>query len=401
MVERMRRAGQRTHRRLASVLAAAAPVRWGDTEYIADYSIGDPPQPAQAVVDTGSDLVWTQCMSCGSYYCFPQTLPRFNFSRSRTAYSVRCNGTLCTDAHEISGQCLGDTGVCAIIARYGAGDVGGFLGIEEFTFGSEKVTVAFGAMIASHLQPGSLNGASGLIGLGRGELSLVSQVSGGMFSYCLTPYFSDHVDTSHLFVGSSASMSGGYNTRGVITTVPFVANPKEDPYNTFYYLPLVGMTVGDARLIIPASAFDLRQVEPGLWAGGVIVDSGSPLTGLVDVAYEALSQELKRQLDGSLVTSPIDMLELCVTRGDVGKLVPPLVLHFSGGGDLALPAKNYWAPVDEGTACMVVFSTARVNLTMPMNETTVIGNYMQQDVHVLYDLGNGEISFQPAYCNSI
>ena len=31
-----------------------------------------------------------------------------------------------------------------------------------------------------------------------------------------------------------------------------------------------------------------------------------------------------------------------------------------------------------------------------MKETTIIGNYMQQDMHLLYDLGNGVLSFQPA-----
>ena len=31
-----------------------------------------------------------------------------------------------------------------------------------------------------------------------------------------------------------------------------------------------------------------------------------------------------------------------------------------------------------------------------MKETTIIGNYMQQDMHLLYYLGNGVLSFQPA-----
>jgi hypothetical protein len=402
MAERIRRAGERTHRRVASVFAVA-PVYWGGTEYVAEYSIGDPPQPTEAVVDTRSDLVWTQCTPCNSSYCFPQRLPQYNLSRSRTAHPVPCNGTLCAAAHEVEGRCSGDkNGACAIRARHDLGDVGGFLGVEEFTFGSEKVTVAFGLITTSDIDPG-FNGASGLVGLGRGALSLVSQLGGGKFSYCFTPYFKGHLNTSPLFVGSSANMSGGgNNTRGVITTVPFVASPKDEPFNILYYLPLVGMTVGEARLAIPSTAFDMRQVAPGVWAGGAIIDSGSPFTLLVDVAYEALKQEVSRQLDGSLVPSPApELVELCVASGDVGRLVPPLVLHFSGGGDLAVQAENYWAPVDQETACMVVLSAARVNLTMPMNETTVIGNYMQQNVHVLYDLGNGHISFQPADCNSI
>jgi hypothetical protein len=36
-----------------------------------------------------------------------------------------------------------------------------------------------------------------------------------------------------------------------------------------------------------------------------------------------------------------------------------------------------------------------------MNETTIIGNYMQQDMHLLYDLEKGMLSFQPADCSSM
>ncbi|RCV18780.1 hypothetical protein SETIT_3G330800v2 [Setaria italica] len=401
--ERLRRATERTHRRLASMMGGVtAPVHWaGATQYIAEYLIGDPPQRAEAIIDTGSNLVWTQCSLCRRTSCFHQNLPYYDPSQSSSVRAVACDDSACHFGSET--QCNGKA--CAVNTSYGAGDILGLLGTETFTFGSENVSLAFGCIDSNELTPGSLNNASGIIGLGRGNLSLVSQLGDTKFSYCLTPYFSDAVNTSHLFVGASADLSGG---GAPVTSVPFVKNPNDDLYGTFYFLPLAGITVGEAKLDVPAAAFDLREVAPGRWAG-TLIDSGAPFTRLVDVAYQALRAELARQLGDSVVPLPagVEGFDLCVAvaQGDAGKLVPPLVLHFGSGGgalsDLVVPPENYWAPVDEATACMVVFSAARPNATLPMNETTVIGNYMQQNMHLLYDLGNGVLSFQQADCSSM
>jgi hypothetical protein len=403
VVERMRRATERTHRRLVSMGGVTAPVHWaGSTQYIAEYLIGDPPQRAEAIIDTGSNLIWTQCSGCG-LSCFSQNLSYYDPSLSRTVRAVACNGTACALGSET--RCTRDRKQCGVLTAYGAGAIAGVLATETFTFGSENASLAFGCITGTELTPGSLNGASGIIGLGRGNLSLVSQLGDTKFSYCLTPYFSDAVNTSHLFVGASAAGligSGG----APVTSVPFVKNPTDDLYGTFYFLPLTGITVGEAKLDIPAAAFDLREVLPGKWAG-TLIDSGSPFTSLVDVAYQALRAELERQLGDSVVPPPAGTsgFDLCVAvaEGNADDLVPPLVLHFGSGGggnssDLVVPPENYWGPVDEATACMLVFSAGG---TLPSNETTIIGNYMHQNMHLLYDLGNGVLSFQPADCSSV
>jgi hypothetical protein len=257
------------------------------------------------------------------------------------------------------------------------------------------VSLAFGTIGAS-----TLTSASGIVGLGRGPLSQVSQLSETKFSYCLTPFFGDATNPSHLLVGASAAaLSGG---GAPVTSVPFVKNPKEYPFSTYYYLPLSGITVEKTKLDVAASAFDLREVKPGKWAG-TVVDTGAPFMSLVDEAYRALKTELEQQLGGSLVRPPkvvlSKRLELCVAQGDLARLVPPLVLRFGGGGEVVLPPENYWAPVGDETACMVVFSSAR-KASSPMNETTVIGSYMQQNMQLLYDLGKDVLSFQPANCSS-
>nr|TKW28821.1 hypothetical protein SEVIR_3G353400v2 [Setaria viridis] len=300
---------------------------------------------------------------------------RYDPSLSHAAQNLTCSNTACATSIGSATQCSCAGTECYVHTAYNAfEEIAGDLSTNEFTFGSEKVRLTFGTIDASTLTRGSLGGASGIIGLGRGPLSLVSQLSETKFSYCLMPFFSDATNPSHLLVGASAALSGG----APVTSVPFVKNSKEYPFSTYYYLTLAGIMMGKAKLDVPAAVFGLREVKPGRWAG-TVVDTGSPFMSLVDVAYRVLKAELEEQLGASLVRLPkviiSKRLELCVSQGDLARLVPPLVLQFGGGGEVVLPPENYWAPVGNETACMVVFSSAR-KASPPMNETTVIGGYM-------------------------
>ena len=53
-----------------------APVYVGDREFLMNLSIGTPVVPLVAIMDTGSDLIWTKCKPCT--YCFEQATPVFN-----------------------------------------------------------------------------------------------------------------------------------------------------------------------------------------------------------------------------------------------------------------------------------------------------------------------------------
>ena len=395
--ERVRRAIALSRQiNLASTRAAgaagggvSAPVHWATRQYIAEYMVGDPPQRAEALIDTGSNLIWTQCTACLRKVCVRQDLPYFNASASSSFAPVPCQDKAC--AGNYLHFCALD-GTCTFRVTYGAGGIIGFLGTDAFTFQSGGATLAFGCVSFTRFAaPDVLHGASGLIGLGRGRLSLASQTGAKRFSYCLTPYFHNNGASSHLFVGAAASLSGG----GPVMSMAFVESPKDYPYSTFYYLPLVGITVGETKLAIPSTAFDLQEVEEGFWEGGVIIDSGSPFTSLVEDAYEPLMGELARQLNGSLVPPPGEDdggMALCVARGDLDRVVPTLVLHFSGGADMALPPENYWAPLEKSTACMAI---VRGYLQ------SIIGNFQQQNMHILFDVGGGRLSFQNADCSTI
>ncbi|KAI5001301.1 hypothetical protein ZWY2020_025951 [Hordeum vulgare] len=380
VAERVQRAMASSRQRLASFADVSAPVHWNTSQYIAEYMIGSPPQRAEALIDTGSDLIWTQCSTCSQ--CVKQDLPYYNASKSNTFHPVSCNDALCEANQKHS--CRPD-GSCAFGAFYGAGDARGSIGTEVFTFQNGSGRLTFGCVNSLMISPGSLDGASGLIGLGRGPLSLVSQTGAKKFSYCHTPYLRSNATagaSSHLFVGTSASLSCG----SPVKSMSFVQGPKDYP---FYYVPLVGISVGQTRLSIPPTVFALK--ENGT-SGGVIVDSGSPTTALAHGAYGPLTKELRRQLNGSLVPPPADSgMELCVSVAKE-KTVPSMVFHFSGGADMVLPPENYWVPLDDSTSCMVMET---------INGMSIIGNFQLQNMHLLYDLAKDELSFQTADCSSL
>jgi hypothetical protein len=69
------------------------PVAAGDGEYLTQIAMGTPTQVVTAIVDTGSDLMWTQCLPCTS--CYAQSSPVFNPATSSTYQVVNCGNNLC------------------------------------------------------------------------------------------------------------------------------------------------------------------------------------------------------------------------------------------------------------------------------------------------------------------
>jgi hypothetical protein len=175
------------------------------------------------------------------------------------------------------------TGPCDYIYEYASlSYTSGTVAYETFTFaaldgssfGIEHITFGCG-------QYESLNGFAGidgLVGLGLGSLSLPSQlslVSGftDIFSYCLIPFGGTAANHSIFYFGVPET--------NISTYTPIYSNPP----STHYYVNVIGISVGDVLLNIPADFF-----YPTSSGGGIIFDSGTTLTLLVGIAYGAVVQ---------------------------------------------------------------------------------------------------------------
>lgn len=350
-------------------------------------AVGTPPLPYSAIIDTGSDLIWTQCQPCQQ--CYSQPSPIFNPSNSSSYRRLSCNSDLCSALPNPSCSDSDDS-TCAYSYEYGDySSTSGTLASETFTFSDSSVShIAFGC--GDDNEGSGFEQGGGLVGLGRGPLSLVSQLDEPKFSYCLTSPNSN--TTSTLLMGSLADVTNQLKAadsgRGLLVT-PLAKNPAQP---SFYYLNLEGISVGGARVAIPKSTFALN--EDG--TGGVIIDSGTTITYLEEKAFEAVKSEFVKKTDLKVSEDGSDKtgLDLCfeAPAGETEVEVPALVFHFEKA-DLELPAENYMVGDEEdGVICLALGSASGMS---------IFGNVQQQNRVVLYDLKKETVSFVGAKCEDL
>jgi hypothetical protein len=348
-----------------------------DEAYTVTVGIGTPPQPHTLIVDTASDLTWTQCNLFND--TAKQREPLFDPSKSSSFAFVPCSSRLCTEDNDGSKSCSNKT--CRYDYGYVSVEAVGVLALEAFSFGDNCLSFGFGC---GALTDGNLLGASGILGMSPAVLSMVSQLAIPKFSYCLTPYADRK--SSPLFFGAWADL-GRYKTTGPIQSVPILRNPVSITF--FYYVPLVGLSLGTRRLDVPAATFALKH-------GGTVVDLGSTVGELAEPAFTALKEAVLHTLDLPLTNITVKDYEVCfalpsgVSMGAVQ--TPPLVLHFDGGADMVLPRDNYFQEPRAGLMCLAV---------IPGEGMSIIGNVQQQNFHVLFDVHDSKFLFAPTNCDDI
>ncbi|XP_059664256.1 aspartic proteinase CDR1-like [Cornus florida] len=353
-------------------------------EYLMNLSIGTPPVTILGIADTGSSLIWTQCEPCIN--CYKQKAPIYNSTRSSTYKAFSCDSKAC-QALEEPPSC---TGVCEYTVFYGDGSsTFGDLAAETFTFGSTSghpVSIPKVVFGCGRDNGGIFNeSTSGIIGLGGAQLSLVNQLSEnihGKFSYCLVPPFNATSSgvTSKINFGTNATVSGS----GVVST-PLVSKTAE----SFYYLTLEGITVGNKTLPYKSSSF---KSKAGVNEGNIIIDSGTTLTFLHQDFYKGLESALVAAIGGAKrVPDPQGTFKLCyATKGHDFK-VPTVTFHFTGAV-LDLLAWSTFTKVQDDLTCLTI---------IPTDNIAIFGNLSQVNFLVGYDLVNKKVSFKPTDCTKV
>lgn len=236
------------------------------------------------------------------------------------------------------------------------------------------------ALGCGHDNQGLFVGAAGLLGLGRGKLSFPRQTGrrfNRKFSYCLVDRSASAKPSSIMFGDSAVSRTARFT--------PLIKNPKLD---TFYYVELLGLSVGGAPVRgVSASMFRLDRTGNG----GVIIDSGTSVTRLTRSAYVALRDAFRAEATRLKPTASFSLFDTCYDLSGLTEVkVPTVVLHFRGA-DVSLPASNYMIPVDtSGTFCFAFAGTT--------GGLSIIGNIQQQGFRVVYDLGTSRVGFSPRGC---
>ncbi|CAH8355378.1 unnamed protein product [Eruca vesicaria subsp. sativa] len=322
--------------------------------YLMKLQIGTPPVEIEALIDTGSDVIWTQCLPCLN--CYDQRNPIFDPSKSST-YEAE---TYCDNTPDHS---------CAYDLVYGDQSYSiGKLATETVTIKStsgQSYVMPKTIIGCSHNSSGNVRSFSGIVGLNLGSLSLVSQMGIGEISYCFSP----EERSSKLHFGSNAIVSG----EGTVSTPMFI--DKEKPW--FYNLNLDAVSVEKTRIETLGTPF--HAVD-----GNMIVDSGTTLTYLPASYCSLVREAVEKVVRAERVTYEDDD-SLCY-KTDTMDIFPVITMHFSGGADLVLGKSNtYMAFNGDGAIC----------LTIVCGRRAIFGNKAQNNFLVGYDPSSRLVSFKP------
>ncbi|KAL2930318.1 hypothetical protein RDABS01_035728 [Bienertia sinuspersici] len=334
------------------------------------------------IVDTGSDLTWVQCEPCNA--CYNQLEPIFNPSTSLSFKSISCNSSACRwlqdQATGNSGACAYSPSTCNYYVSYGDGsythgelamerlDLGKLIHVDNFMFGCGRSN------------KGLFGSTSGLMGLGKSNLSLVYQTFhqfGGVFSYCLPSI--DAGESGTLTLGGNSS---AYRNTTPISYTKMVQNPQ---LQSFYMLNLTGIGVGGVQL-----------EAPSFGQNTVLIDSGTVITRLPPSIYRVLKAEFAKHFSGYPTAPAFSILDTCFNLSSYKQVnLPTVKLHFEGNAELNIDVNGvfYYVKSDASQACLA-FASLRYE-----DEIAIIGNYQQKNIRVVYDSKLSLVGFAQEKCS--
>lgn len=348
-------------------------------EFLMSYSVGTPPFKLYGVLDTGSSIIWFQCIPCEN--CYYQTSPIFDPSKSLTYRNLPCSSSICQSIPSGSYCYRDDKQTCEYVATYDDGSyTRGDLSVDTLTLESTNgYPISFPGFVigCGHNNIGTYQGqSSGIVGLGNGLLSLRNQLGtlvGSKFSYCLVPIFSDPNISSKLNFGDNAVVSG----YGTVST-PLVQRSGK----VSYYLTLEAFSVGNNRVEFRSTSFGSSE------EGNIIIDSGTTLTRLPNDVYFRVESAVIEVVNHERTEDPFKLSRLCYITTSRQLEVPIITAHFMGA-DIQLNPLNTFVQVDDDVACFDF---------LPTQGYPIFGNLAQQNFLIGYDFQNNVISFKPTDC---
>ncbi|XP_004488367.1 protein ASPARTIC PROTEASE IN GUARD CELL 1-like [Cicer arietinum] len=344
--------------------------------------IGTPVQIILVMLDIGSPISWSQCDPCNS--CYPMQRSPFNTRASSTFRELGCYSDTCLIPmmRKLFGNCTGWT--CRYNVKYGKDQSHSFgvmvtdtLNFENSNAEVENFIIGCGDSFEGPFR----TQFSGVFGLGRGPLSVQSQLNAKAFSFCPVSQESERhsilefYDTPPKIVDKHGSVGDNSSIM-----VPLSENSG---YPFYYFLQFVGIGINGFMLDIQSRVWGYGVN----YDGGVIVDIGTMLTYLPSEAYNVFKSEILRT-DHNLTTKPgYEGLEFCY-KDDSSNVFPTIELYFENGNiagenfvSYKLNNNQLLFTAEEGTVCLS-FAEGK------SSALTVIGSHLLQGTLLMYDLVN-------------
>ncbi|GAB4852292.1 hypothetical protein Ancab_016484 [Ancistrocladus abbreviatus] len=346
--------------------------------YTTRLFIGTPPQEFALIVDTGSTVTYVPCSSCTK--CGRHQDPRFQPELSSSYKPVKCNADCsCDEARE---QCIYERRYAEMSSSSGV------LGKDMISFGNESELkaqdVVFGC---ENVETGDLfsQRADGIMGLGRGQLSIVDQlVEKGAIS-----------DTFSLCYGGM-DVGGGSMILGAHPLPHDMIFTHSDPSRSPYYnIELKEIHVAGKPLNLSPKIFDGKH--------GTVLDSGTTYAYLPEAAFIAFKDAIMKG------THPLQKIpgpdpgykDICFAGAgrdvsQLSKTFPEVEMIFNNGQKLSLFPENYLFRHTKvrGAYCLGIFQNGK-------DTTTLLGGIVVRNTLVTYDRAKNRVGFWKTNCSEL
>ncbi|KAI0519474.1 hypothetical protein KFK09_006922 [Dendrobium nobile] len=335
--------------------------------FIVNIGLGNPTKFFSFILDTGSDLTWTQCVPCVN--CYDQKNPFYDPTQSSNFTNIPCNSNYCTTLEYFG---CSSTSTCLYEERYmDNSKTNGSVNTDTLYISNDIIyNFVFGC---GYDNTGFFGHEDGLLGLSRGPHSIISQTPQAynkIFSYCL-PSGPDEI--GYLELGNSA------------LSVKYTPMLTRQDFPNIYFLNLTAILIGGKKISLPPTIFS----EPRTF-----LDSGTAFSHLPPSAYSSLRSIFRNEMSKYPMAPPLYNLDTCYDFTNYSQVVvPEISLIYDGEVTTNL----------DFTGILFVFAKSQGCLAFAENEDdgnfAIIGNMQHRTFNVVYDVGNLQIGFGANGCS--
>ncbi|KAI4350173.1 hypothetical protein L6164_010682 [Bauhinia variegata] len=362
--------------------------------YYTKIQLGSPPMDYYVQVDTGSDILWVncvQCKTCPQKSSLKIELILYDPKSSNTSHLVSCNDDFCTSTYNgpVNGCKPGMGCEFSVVYGDGSGTAGYFVrdyltfdqvnGNLQTTPGNSNVIFGCGASHSGGLSSSDDDDAlGGIIGFGQANSSVLSQLAAAgkakrIFSHCL--------DTHR----GGGIFAIGEVDEPKVKKSPLVANQAH--YNLF----LKDIEVDKDFLDLPTSIFDFGTGQRA------IIDSGTTLAYLPSSVYEQLMSKVFSRQPGLETHTRNDHIICFDYDGNVDNGFPTVKFHFKESATLTVYPHDYLFEFDNEWCVGWLRTTSQ---SKDGREMTLLGDLVLSNRLFVYDLENMSIGWTDYNCSS-
>ncbi|KAF8017340.1 hypothetical protein BT93_H2508 [Corymbia citriodora subsp. variegata] len=340
--------------------------------------IGTPPQKFALIVDSGSTVTYVPCSTCDQ--CGRHQDPKFQPELSSTYQPVKCNIDCTCDDNRA--QCIYERQYAEMSTSSGVlgDDIVSFGNLSELApqravFGCENVET--GDLYSQH--------ADGIMGLGRGDLSIVDQlVEKGVIS-----------DSFSLCYGGMEIGGGTMVLGGIFPPSDMVYAYSDAGRSPYYNIDLKEIHVAGKQLALKPSVFDGKH--------GTVLDSGTTYAYLPEAAFLAFKEAIMKEIQSlKQIRGPDpNYNDICFSGAgsdifQLKKTFPVVDMVFGDGQKLSLSPENYLFRHSKvrGAYCLGIFQNGK-------DPTTLLGGIIVRNTLVMYDREHSKIGFWKTNCSEL